>query len=227
VAQLMPPLLAEVDVERVRANLARVRAQVAAAATRVGRDPAGVRVLAAVKYLAAAALPALAEAGVQLVGENRAQDLQAKIAVHGALFEWHFIGQLQSRRVQLIVPHARLLHSVASESALHALSRHRALARPGLEVLIQVNVAREPGKAGVPPEELPAYLERSPFPVAGLMTMPPFVADSEASRHWFAALRELAAGHGLRELSMGTSQDYAVAVEEGATIVRLGAALCR
>jgi pyridoxal phosphate enzyme (YggS family) len=220
-------LIAAVDPARVAANLAHVRARVAAAAARAGRDPAGVRVLAAVKYLAAAALPALADAGVRLVGENRAQDLDAKVAAHGGLFEWHFIGQLQSRRVPSIVPHVRLVHSVASDSALGALERHRALARPGLEVLIQVNVAREPGKAGVPPEELPHYLARSPFPVAGLMTMPPLASDSEGSRRWFAALRELAAAHGLRELSMGTSQDYPVAVEEGATIVRLGAALYR
>ncbi len=227
-----PEPIAAPAVERVRENLARVRAELAPAAARAGRSPRAdgeepVRVLAAVKYLAPAALPALAEAGVRLVGENRAQDLQAKVAAHGALFEWHFIGQLQSRRVPLVVPHVRLIHSVASESALRALERHRALARPGLEVLIQVNVAREPGKAGVLPEELPAHLERSPFPVAGLMTMPPLVADPEASRRWFAALRELAAAHGLRELSMGTSQDYVVAVEEGATIVRLGAALYR
>jgi pyridoxal phosphate enzyme (YggS family) len=227
-----PEPIASPTVGRVRENLAHIRTEIATAAARASRSPrAGgdeaVRVLAAVKYLAPAALPALAEAGVRLVGENRAQDLQTKVAAHDALFEWHFIGQLQSRRVPLVVPHVRLIHSVASDSALRALERHRALARPGLEVLIQVNIAREPGKAGVLPEELPAYLEHSPFPVVGLMTMPPLAVDPEASRRWFAALRELAAAHGLRELSMGTSQDYVVAVEEGATIVRLGAALYR
>jgi PLP dependent protein len=218
-------LIADIRAERVRENLAGVCAKVALAAVDAGRDPGGVRVLAATKYVALDDLPKLADAGVALVGENRAQDLHAKAAVHGELFTWHFIGQLQSRRVPLIVPHVRLIHSVASESALDALERHRDEALPGLEVLIQVNVAREPGKAGVLPEELPRYLERCPLPVAGLMTMPPLAPDPEASRPWFAALRELAGAHGLRELSMGTSQDYLAAVAEGATIVRLGARL--
>jgi PLP dependent protein len=221
----MAELSGDLRAERVRKNLARVREEIALAAARAGRDPEMVEVLAATKYLAPADLPKLAEAGVRLVGENRAQDLHAKAAVHGELFTWHFIGQLQSRRVPLIVPHVLLIHSLASESALSALERHRAAALPGLEVLIEVNVAREPGKAGVLPEELPLYLERSPFPVAGLMTMPPLARDPEASRPWFAALRELARAHGLARLSMGTSQDYPVAVEEGATIVRLGARL--
>lgn len=221
----MAELIAPVAAERVRENLARMRGEIAHAAVRALRDPRTVAVLAATKYLAAADLPKLAEAGVRLVGENRAQDLQAKVAAHGELFEWDFIGQLQSRRVPLILPHVRLIHSVASESALSTLERHRDRARPGMEVLVQVNIAREAGKAGVLPEELPSYLERSPFPVAGLMTMPPLVSDPEESRRWFAALRELALAHGLRELSMGTSQDFPVAVEEGATIVRLGAAL--
>jgi PLP dependent protein len=200
------------------------------AAARAGRPPssdrsAAVQVLAATKYVALEDLPELAHAGIRLVGENRAQDLHAKAAAHGELFTWHFIGQLQSRRVPLIVPHVRLIHSLASESALDALARHRDHAHPDLEVLIQVNVARESGKAGVAPEELPHYLERSPFPVAGLATMPPLAPNPEANRPWFAALRELAGAHGLRELSMGTSQDYPVAVEEGATLLRLGAVL--
>jgi PLP dependent protein len=220
-------LIAGIGVERVRANLARVREEIVLAAVEAGRDPADVQVLAATKYVALADMPALAEAGVWLVGENRAQDLQEKVAVLGERFAWHFIGQLQSRRVAPIVPHVRLIHSLASESAMRALERHRDLARPGLEVLVQVNIAREPGKAGVPPQELPRYLERSPFPVAGLMTMPPLSPEPEDNRRWFAALRELAAAHGLSELSMGTSQDYPTAVEEGATIVRLGSALYR
>jgi PLP dependent protein len=220
-------LIADVRAERVRENLARAHEQVALAAARAGRDPAGVQVLAATKYVSFEDLPTLARAGVRLVGENRVQDLQAKVAAHGELFTWHFIGQLQSRRVPLVVPHVRLIHSLASESALQALARHRDVALPGLEVLVQVNVAGEPGKAGVLAEELPLYLEHSPFPVVGLMTMPPLATASEANRPWFAALRELAGAHGLRELSMGTSQDYPVAVEEGATIVRLGAALYR
>lgn len=221
----MAELIADVRTERVRENLARAREQIARAAARAGRDPAGVQLLAATKYVAPEDLPALARAGVRLVGENRAQHLQAKVAAHGELFSWHFIGRLQSRRVPLVVPHVSLIHSLASESALQALERHRDVARPELEVLIQVNVAREPGKAGVLPEALAPYLERCAVPVVGLMTMPPLAPEPETNRPWFAALRELAGAHGLRELSMGTSQDYAVAVEEGATIVRLGAAL--
>lgn len=221
----MAELIAGIRAERVRESLARVRAEIVRAGARGGRNPAEVRVLAATKYVAREDLPELAAAGISLVGENRAQDLQAKVAAHGALFTWHFVGQLQSRRVPLIVPHVRLIHSLASESALLALERHREQAPPGLELLIQVNVAREPGKAGVLPEELPRYLEHPPFPVVGLMTMPPLAPAPEASRRWFAALRELAHAHGLRELSMGTSQDYPVAIEEGATIVRLGATL--
>lgn len=221
----MAELIGGIRAERVRASLARAREQIALAAARTGRDPAAVQVLAATKYVRIEDLPELARAGVGLVGENRAQDLQAKVAAHGELFTWDFIGRLQSRRVPLIVPHVRRIHSLATESALQALERHRDEARSGLEVLIQVNVAREPGKGGVLPEELPRYLERSPFPVAGLMTMPPLAPAPEASRPWFAALRALAETHGLRELSMGTTQDHLVAVEEGATIVRLGAAL--
>jgi PLP dependent protein len=158
----------------------------------------------------------------RLVGENRAQDLQEKVAAHGELFEWDFIGQLQSRRVRMIVPLVRMIHSVASESALRELERHLELARPGLCILLEVNIAREPGKAGIAPEDLDAFVERSPVPVVGLMTMPPLSPRPEDSRRWFAALRELAAEHRLEQLSMGTSQDYVVAVEEGATVVRIG-----
>jgi PLP dependent protein len=222
--------IADLRAETIRANLARVRDEIAAAASRAGRDPGEVEVLAATKYVLAADLPTLAQAGVRLLGENRAQDLTAKVAagrssVGGESFEWDFIGRLQSRKVKAIVPHVRLIHSVASESALRELARHRADARPGLEILIEVNVAGEPGKGGVAAEEIDAYIERSPIPVAGLMTMPPFAENPEQSRRWFAALRSLADEHGLKRLSMGTSQDYRVAVEEGATIVRIGTRL--
>jgi len=167
----------------------------------------------------------LAEAGITLVGENRAQELAAKHAAHGELFEWDFIGQLQSRRVRTIVPYVRLIHSVASESALRELQRHGERARAGLRILIEVNVAGEQGKAGVAPERLGEFIASSPVPVAGLMTMPPLAARPEDNRRWFAALRELADEHALAQLSMGTSQDYAVAVQEGATIVRIGTRL--
>jgi uncharacterized pyridoxal phosphate-containing UPF0001 family protein len=214
-------LIRGLDPERVAENRERIEAELAQAGARAGR--AGPpQLLAATKYLASEELPALAQAGIELVGENRAQDLEAKVAVHGSLFEWDFIGQLQSRRVRLIVPHVRLIHSLASESALRELERHRGLARPGLRVLVEVNVAGEPGKAGVAPEQLAQFIARSPVPVAGLMTMPPLSPRAQDSRRWFAALRELADEHSLSELSMGTSQDYVVAAEEGATIVRIG-----
>jgi PLP dependent protein len=213
-------LISGLSSETIRANLERIRSQLASAA----RDRP-VEVLAATKYVPLAELPELAAAGIRLVGENRAQDLQAKFAAHGPLFEWDFIGQLQSRRVRQIVPHVRLIHSVASDSALRELERHRELAHPGLRILVQVNVAGEPGKAGVAPEELDSFIARSPLPVAGLMTMPPLSRDPAGSRPWFAALAELARERGLEHLSMGTSQDYVAAAEEGATIVRIGTSL--
>ncbi|HST56390.1 MAG TPA: YggS family pyridoxal phosphate-dependent enzyme [Solirubrobacteraceae bacterium] len=221
----MVELISGLRTAAIHERLERVREQVTAAALRSGRDGDAVEILAATKYVAVDELPKLAQAGITLVGENRAQALQAKVAAHGELFEWDFIGQLQSRRVRLIVPHVRLIHSLASESALHELRRHRELARPDMRVLIEVNVARDPGKAGVLPEQLDEFIERSPIPVAGLMTMPPLAQDPQDSRRWFAALRELAAARGLSRLSMGTTQDHIVAVEEGATIVRIGTKL--
>jgi pyridoxal phosphate enzyme (YggS family) len=228
----MVELVSGLRAQRVRENLERVHEEIAAALARAGDSGAsprpvsrGVEVLAATKYVSARDLPLLAEAGIRLLGENRAQDLQTKVAMHGDLFEWDFIGRLQSRRVRLIVPHVRLIHSVASDSALRELARNRELARPGLRVLVEVNVAGEAGKAGVAPADLDAFIERCPVPVAGLMTMPPLSPDPQASRPWFAALRELADDRGLDHLSMGTSQDYVVAVEEGATIVRIGTKL--
>jgi PLP dependent protein len=207
---------ADLDPIRLRANLDLVRERIAAA----GRDPGDVELLAAVKYVPLDELPKLAEAGIDLVGENRAQELTAKREAHGDLFEWDFIGALQSRKLKEIAPAARLIHSVASESALAQLERH-----PAREVLIQVNVAGEEGKAGVAPRDLGAFLDACPVPVGGLMTMPPFVERAEDNRRHFARLAELAAEHGLTRLSMGTSQDYEVAVQEGATIVRLGSVL--
>ncbi len=226
----MVELITGLRADTVRANLERVQANIAAASQRALQlrpedEQPTVQVLAAVKYVPTAELPVLAGAGVRLVGENRAQDLQEKHAAHGELFEWDFIGQLQSRRVRLIVPYARLIHSLASESALRELARHLEIARPGLRVLLEVNVAGEPGKAGIAPHEIGDFIARSPVPVAGLMTMPPRAPSPEDSRRWFASLRVLAREHGLEHLSMGTSQDYAIAVEEGATIVRIGTSL--
>jgi PLP dependent protein len=193
--------------ERVATNLARVR-------ERVGPD---VEICAAIKYVDAEDLPALAEAGIELVGENRSQELLAKQEKHRDLFDWDFIGALQSRKLKDISPNVRLIHSISSESALRRLEQH-----PAKEVLIQVNVAGEESKEGIDPSELADYIERCPVPVTGLMTMPPFTERAEDSRGYFARLAELAAEHRLERLSMGTTQDYEVAVEEGATIVRLG-----
>jgi pyridoxal phosphate enzyme (YggS family) len=216
VVDLIHGLTAEV----VARNLARARAAIAAA----GRDPGEVEILAAVKYLPAEELAALADGGVTVVGENRAQELEAKVAAAPGRFTWDFIGQLQSRKVKDVLPHVRYIHSVASDSALAQLGRHGG---PDTRVLIEVNVAGEGDKSGISPCELPGFLDRCPVSVVGLMTMPPFTADPEASRPHFAALRRLAEAHGLRQLSMGTSQDYAVAASEGATIVRLGTSLFR
>lgn len=204
------------DPARVRENLGRVRDGISSA----GRDPADVEICAAIKYVAAAELPVLAEAGITLVGENRAQELLAKRAEYGDLFTWDFIGALQSRKVRDVAAHVRLIHSVASDSVLAQLERH-----PAAEVLVQVNVAGEEGKAGIAPSQLADFIERCPVPVGGLATMPPFVEDPEANRPHFARLAELAAEHGLARLSMGTTQDYAVGVAEGATLVRIGTAL--
>jgi pyridoxal phosphate enzyme (YggS family) len=204
--------------ETVRANLQRVREQIAS----TGRDVGEVQILAAVKYVPVDELGILAEAGIDLVGENRAQDLVAKAEAYPGVFTWDFIGGLQSRKVRQVLPHVRYIETVASESVLSQLRRH---ASPETEVLIEVNVAREEGKSGIDPHELPTFLERCPVTVVGLMTMPPLAHDAEDSRPHFAALRELAHEHDLLELSMGTSQDYLVAVQEGATIVRLGTSL--
>lgn len=200
------------DPQRIRANLE-------AARERVGPE---VEILAAIKYIPVEELGALAEAGVELVGENRQQELTAKRERWGEAFQWDFIGNLQSRKVKLLVGEVRLIHSVSSDSALQELGRHAA---PETEILVEVNVAGEQSKGGVEPGKLADFIERSPVRVAGLMTMPPFNRDPEASRPYFARLAALAAEHGLERLSMGTSQDYEVAAQEGATIVRLGTSL--
>jgi uncharacterized pyridoxal phosphate-containing UPF0001 family protein len=212
VAELITGLTAA----RVRENLDRVRERIAAA----GRDPGEVEICAAIKYLAIDDLGALAEGGIGLVGENRAQDLQAKQDRWGDAFEWDFIGALQSRKVKDVAPRVRLIHSLASESALAQLDKH-----PAREVLVQVNVAGDGSKAGIEPAALGDFIARCPVPVGGLMTMPPAVERAEGSRRHFARLAELAAEHGLSRLSMGTTQDFEVAVQEGATVVRLGSFL--
>jgi len=208
----MAELIHDIDAAKVAANLEEVRV--------VTGDR--VELLVATKYVPLEEMGKLAEAGVRLVGENRQQDLAAKHERWGDAFDWDFIGNLQSRKVKAVLPLCRLIHSVATDSVLVQLEKH---GTPETEVLVEVNVSGEEGKGGVEPEALPAFVERCPVRVSGLMTMPPFSDDPEHSRPYFARLAELAAANGLRRLSMGTSQDWRVAVEEGATIIRLGHAL--
>jgi pyridoxal phosphate enzyme (YggS family) len=216
--------VAALSVDRVAANLAHVRERIAQAATRAGRDPAEIEVLAAVKYLAATELDTLADAGITLAGENRAQDLIEKVRFAQGRLRWHFIGALQSRKIKLIVPHVELIHSVASDSVLRELGAH---APPSFEVLVEVNIAGEPGKAGIDPRELDAFIARCPVTVVGLMTMPPATDDPQHSRPYFEQLAQLARERALLHVSAGTSQDFEVAVEAGATIVRIGTSLYR
>jgi PLP dependent protein len=206
-------MVRDFDPARIAANLERVRE----------RAP-DVEILAATKYVPVEQMGALAEAGIELVGENRLQDLEAKHERWGHAFTWDFIGTVQSRKVKGIVPLVRLIHSIASDSALRKLEPY---AGQVAEILVEVNLSGEESKAGIAPEELGAFVERSPVPVTGLMTMPPYSEDPWASRPYFARLAELAAEHGLERLSMGTSQDWEAAVEEGATILRLGSTLYR
>jgi uncharacterized pyridoxal phosphate-containing UPF0001 family protein len=181
------------------------------------RADAGERVtiVAATKYLSADDMDVLAEAGIEVVGENRAQDLEAKHAAHGDAFRWHFIGHLQSRKAKIVNRVCELVHSLGSESAA---------ARLEIPALVEVNLSGEPTKSGIAPDELERFLQLY-GDVRGLMTMPPQTGDPETSRPYFRRLRELAETHGLQELSMGTSQDYKVAVEEGATLIRVGSVL--
>lgn len=208
----MPGLIQGLEADVIRRNLERVR-------ERVGD---GVEILAATKYVPVEEMGALAEAGVTLVGENRLQELEAKRERWADDFEWDFIGNLQSRKLKSVLPLVRLIHSVASDSVLAQLERH---ASPETEVLVAVNVAGEEAKGGVEPAELDDFISRCPVRVSGLMTMPPFTQDPEESRQYFVRLAELASERRLERLSMGTSQDWEVAVQEGATIIRLGTTL--
>jgi len=175
----------------------------------------GVTVVAATKYVSVGEMAALVEAGIEVVGENRAQDLEAKHAVYGSAFRWHFIGRLQSNKVKLVNARCELVHSLDSHSAAERLT---------IPALVQVNLAGEGSKGGIDPATLGEYLR---YDVRGLSAMPPAAEDPEASRPWFRRLRELAVQHGLQQLSMGTTQDYRVAAEEGATLVRVGSILFR
>ena len=225
-----------VELEVVRENLAGARAAIADAARRSGREPSAVELLAAVKYVAPEDLETLAAAGIALVGENRVEQLLAKQEVARDRFEWDFIGHLQSRKARDLVGRVRLVHSLSTLSAAERLDRSSEMP---VACLVEVNVAGEESKEGLAPAALDEFLEAmaalDTIRIEGLMTMPPLAEDPEASRPSFAALRELAGRlgerwspqHSFARLSMGTSQDYAVAVEEGATIVRLGSTLYR
>jgi uncharacterized pyridoxal phosphate-containing UPF0001 family protein len=189
----------------VRANYARIR----------GELGDGVTIVAATKYVSLAQMAVLAEAGVEVVGENRAQDLERKHAEYGDAFRWHFIGHLQSNKAKVVNRICELVHSLDSESAARRLS---------VPALVEVNLSGEETKPGIRPDDLPQLLNAYDG-VRGLMTMPPETADPEASRPYFRRLGELAREHGLSELSMGTSQDYRIAADEGATLVRVGSVL--
>ncbi|HEU4802375.1 MAG TPA: YggS family pyridoxal phosphate enzyme [Solirubrobacterales bacterium] len=202
----------DIDPGRVAENLSAVRAEV----------PAVTEILVACKYVPSAEMGALAEAGVELVGENRLNDLVDKQERWRDSFTWDFIGNLQSRKVRDVLPRVRLIHSVHSDSVMRQLGKH---GDDSTEVLIQVNVAGEEGKGGVDPAALGAAIDACPVRVVGLSTMPPFSDDPEASRPYFARLAELAGEHGLSRLSMGTTQDWRVAVDEGATTIRIGSIL--
>jgi PLP dependent protein len=194
-------------------NAAVVRENLAAIREIAGPD---VTVLAATKYVSLEEMSVLAEAGVEVVGENRAQDLQAKHAAYGDAFRWHFIGHLQSNKVKFVNGICELVHSLGTDSAASRLT---------VPALLEVNLSGEESKSGIAPAEIGPFLARHPGLVRGLMTMPPLADDPEVSRPFFRHLRELAAEHGLAQLSMGTSQDWRVAVEEGATHIRVGSVL--
>ena len=193
--------------ESARAAYARIKGEVG------GR----VTIVAATKYVPLEAMGVLAEAGVEVVGENRAQDLEHKYAVYGDAFRWHFIGHLQSNKAKVVNRICELVHSLDSDTAAQRLT---------VPALLEVNLSGEESKSGVDVDEVGEYVARYPV-IRGLMTMPPFSSDPEASRPWFRELRELAGRHGLHELSMGTSQDWRVAVDEGATLIRVGSTLYR
>jgi PLP dependent protein len=220
--------------DSVRQRFAEVTGKVAEAALAAGRDPAAVRLLVATKYVAADHLGVLREAGIRLIGENRAQDLAAKHALCGDAFEYHFIGHLQSRKVKQVLPLVSLIHSVSSMSAVEAI---QARAEVPADVLLEVNIGGEESKSGVAPEQVDAFLEQAAthdkVVFRGLMCMPPLFDDPRAAAPFFARTRELAGRlsatwggtYTFDQLSMGTSADYQIAVHEGATIVRVGSVL--
>ena len=210
------------DTTTVKRNLGEIERRVAAACERAGRDAGDVTICVATKYVDADGMSALRDAGVRVAAENRLQDMLAKQQRFGDDFEWHFIGAIQSRKISQIAERVSVIHSLASESARDRLGRFEG---PMPRVLVQVNIAGEQSKEGVSPDGLPAFLAGCPFEVSGLMTMPPLAEVPELARPHFKRLAALAQANGLNQLSMGTTQDFEVAVEEGATLIRVGSAL--
>lgn len=209
------------DATIIARNRERIEQRIAAACLRAGRDPREVTICAATKYVDADVMADLRDAGVRVAGENRLQDLIAKQERFAADFEWHFVGRIQSRKVHEIATRVTTIHSLATESARDRLAVFSgALPR----IFVQVNIAGEESKEGVAPDALGDFLRSCPFTVAGLTTMPPAATEPEQARPHFRKLAELAAAHGLAGISMGTTQDFEVAVEEGATLVRVGSA---
>ena len=215
----MAELIDGLDLASITIARQRVEVEIAAACHQAGRRRDDVDVLLAAKYVPIEASRLLADAGMTLLGENRAQDLLARIDAFPGVFTYDFIGRLQSRKVKQIVPHVRLIHSVATDSVLTQLEAHHG---PDTKVLVQVNLDGDPEKEGVSPDALDEFIARCPVPVVGLSTMPALTADAESNRSGFRTLRDLAEERQLEQLSMGTSQDFSVAIEEGATIVRIG-----
>jgi pyridoxal phosphate enzyme (YggS family) len=212
------------DIETVRANLALVQADVEAACARVGREPSTVTICAATKYVDAEGMVVLRDAGVGVAAENRLQDMAVKQETLKDAFKWHFIGAIQSRKIREIAERVDTIHSLATESARDKLND---LPGDAPKILVQVNVSGEESKQGVAPGALSEFIASCPLPVSGLMTMPPATDDPEGARPYFQQLKALAHERGLTELSMGTTQDYVVAVEEGATMIRVGSVLFR
>ncbi len=218
----MVELKRNLNPDQVHSNLQAVKKRITIAAESCGRDPSQVEICVATKYVAIEEMGVLAQAGITLVGENRAQDLVAKVAAWPDLFTWDFIGRLQSRKVKTVAPLVRLIHSVASDSVLAQLEHHKPV---GEEVLVEINIAAESSKDGIMADQLGDFIRRCPVRVGGIMVMAPLAGEPEVNRQYFAQARGLAMLHGVEKLSMGTTQDFEVAVQEGATIVRIGTIL--
>lgn len=224
----MVELIESLDHQLVKQRVADAVAQIEHARSSSNRSANQVELLVASKYLAVDLISELAGTGISLIGENRADTLAVKSKAAQELgLQVDFIGHIQSRKTKEILPYVDRIHSVCSQSTIKQLQRFTELAKPNLELLLEVNIANDQAKFGIRPDQIDEYISISPFPVVGLMTMPPATDDPESSRRWFAKLAQLAGQHNLQHISMGTSQDFLIAVQEGATIVRLGSSILR